>query len=168
MNEKHKSEFQELCIQNKAAGSKYIDPKSIAIGYWPRYKCQYGCPAYNKSLCCPPNCPSPDETKKIVSDYTLGLLVHFAGDISITKAIVKIEREIFLENYYKVISFGAGPCRLCKDCSKTECEFPQLARPSMEGCGIDVYATARNNGFSINVLKTKNEEKNCYGLLLIE
>lgn len=168
MNENDKIKFQKLCVKNKAINSKYIDSQSIIIGYWTRYKCQYGCPAYNKSLCCPPNCPAPDETKKIIADYKLGLLIHFGGGVSVTKTIVKIEREIFLNNYYKVISFGAGPCRLCKACPGTECKFPQIARPSMEGCGIDVYATARNNGFPINVLKTRNETENCYGLLLIE
>ena len=85
-----------------------------------------------------------------------------------TKTIAKIEKDIFLKNYHKVISFGAGPCRLCKECSLSECKFPQIARPSMEACGIDVYATARNNGFPINVLKSKKEEENCYGLILIE
>ncbi len=168
MDDKDKKKFQDLCKKNKAKNSKYIDPQSIVIGYWTRYKCQYGCPAYNKSLCCPPNCPGPDETKKIIADYKLGLLIHFGGGVGVTKTIVKIEREIFLHNYYKVICFGAGPCRLCKECPGTECKFPQLARPSMEGCGIDVYATARNNGFPIDVLKAKNEEENCYGLILIE
>jgi hypothetical protein len=38
----------------------------------------------------------------------------------------------------------------------------------MEACGIDVYATVRNNGFSINVLKSKEETESCFGLLLIE
>lgn len=38
----------------------------------------------------------------------------------------------------------------------------------MEACGIDVYSTARNNGFPIYVLKSKDEIENCYGLILIE
>jgi len=168
MNENDKTDIQALCKENKAINSKFIDPKSIAIGHWTRFKCQYGCPGFNKSLCCPPNSPTPDETKKIVADYELGLLIHFGGDVRVTKTIVNIEREVFLKNYYKVISFGAGPCKLCKECSLSDCKFPKIARPSMEACGIDVYATARNNGFPINVLKSKDEEENCYGLLLIE
>lgn len=168
MKKSDKIEIEKLCLENKALSSKYIDPKSIVIGYWTRYKCRYGCPGYGKSLCCPPHTPTPDETKKIISGYKLGLLVHFGDDVRLTKTIATIEREIFLKNYHKVISFGAGPCRLCKECSLTECKFPKLARPSMEGCGIDVYSTARNNDFSIKVLKSKDEKGNYYGLILVE
>jgi hypothetical protein len=38
----------------------------------------------------------------------------------------------------------------------------------MEACGIDVYATAHKNGFSIRVRKTRREKPTHYGLLLIE
>ena len=159
MNKKDQIAVQDFCKKNKAIGSKFIDPKSIVMGHWPRYKCQYGCGAYGRNLCCPPYSPSPDETIKIISDFELGLLVHFGGDVRVTKTIAKIEKDIFLKNYHKVISFGAGPCRLCKECSLSDCKFPQIARPSMEACGIDVYATARNNGFPINVLKKKGRRK---------
>ena len=168
MNKNDKIEFQDLCRKNKAINSKFIDPKSIVISHWAGYKCKYGCAAYGKSRCCPPHAPSPDETRKIIADFKIGLLIHFGGDVRVTKTISKIERLIFLKNFYKVISFGAGPCRLCKECSLSECKFPDIARPSMEACGIDVYATARANGFPINVLTSKNEEENCYGLILIE
>ena len=168
MNNKDQIAVQDFCKENNAIGSKFIDPKSIVISHWPQYKCQYGCGAYGRNLCCPPYSPSSDKTIKIISDFELGLLVHFGGDISVTKTIAKIETEIFLNHYHKVISFGAGPCKLCKECSLSDCKFPQIARPSMEACGIDVYATVRNNGFPINVLKSKKEEENFYGLLLIE
>ena len=167
MNKNDKIAILDLCTAKKTLGSKLIDPKSIVIGHWTRYKCKYGCGAYGTNLCCPPNSPTPDETKRIIAGFKIGLLVHFRGDVRVTKTIAKIEREIFLKNYYKVISFGAGPCILCKECSLSACRFPKIARPSMEACGIDVYATARNNDFPINVLKSKDEEENCYGLILI-
>jgi predicted metal-binding protein len=131
-------------------------------------KCQYGCSGYNTNLCCPPYSPNADTTKTIVSNFNLALLIHFGPKGKISKSVVQIEREIFLDNFPKVISYGAGPCTICKECSFTECKFPYLARPSMEACGIDVYSTAKNNGFPINVLKSKDEVQNYYGLLLIE
>ncbi len=81
MHQSDKAEIEELCFENKALGAKYIDPQSVVIGYWTRYKCQYGCGAYGKSLCCPPHTPTPDETKKILTDYNVGLLVHFGGNV---------------------------------------------------------------------------------------
>lgn len=45
---------------------------------------------------------------------------------------------------------------------------PEKARPSMEACGIDVYETARVNGYPINVLKDKSCTGNYFGLVLLE
>ena len=70
--------------------------------------------------------------------------------------------------YYKALGFGAGPCRLCKECAEAGCQHSELARPAMEACGIDVYATAHNNGYPIEVLTDKSCEGNYFGLVLIE
>jgi len=43
-----------------------------------------------------------------------------------------------------------------------------LIRPSMEACSVDVYATARKNGFSIDVRKSKEEKPAYFGLVLTE
>ena len=48
------------------------------------------------------------------------------------------------------------------------CRFPKKTVPSMEGCGIDVFATARNNGFTINTVKEKTDQHNYFGLVLFE
>ncbi|MDR0477543.1 MAG: DUF2284 domain-containing protein [Desulfobulbaceae bacterium] len=168
MEQSSRAVIETLCLANKGIDVKFIDSASIAVRYWPRYKCQYGCPSYGKNLCCPPYAPSPDETKRIIADYTLGLLVRFDRGVKVTPAMVAIEREIFLKNYYKIISFGACSCQLCKECSLSGCTMPALARPSMEACGIDVYATVGKNGFPLHVLTSQDDEINCYGLALIE
>ncbi len=168
MNERDRAEIQQICLNRQAAGSVFIDPESIAMAHWTLFKCQYGCPAFNKSLCCPPHAPSHAETQKIIAEYTVALLVYFRGEVPVTKTIAEIERAVFLKNYYKVIGFGAGPCKLCTECSLDGCLFPYQARPSMEACGIDVYSTVRDNGFSLNVLTSRDEQRNSFGLLLIE
>jgi len=81
--------------------------------------------------------------------------------------MVKLERGAFLAGWYKSLALGAGPCSLCKECDFEQCRNED-ARPSMEACGIDVFATARANGFPIEVLKDRSSPENCYGLLLIE
>jgi predicted metal-binding protein len=48
------------------------------------------------------------------------------------------------------------------------CRFPAKTRPAMEACGIDVFQTARNNGFSITTLKEKSETQNLYCLMLVD
>ncbi|MBN1914045.1 MAG: hypothetical protein JW788_06565 [Candidatus Omnitrophica bacterium] len=64
---------------------------------------------------------------------------------------------------------GAGPCRLCKECDlKGGCRHRDKVRPSMEACGIDVFTTARNNGFTINTLDSYKCKANYFGLVLID
>ena len=81
---------------------------------------------------------------------------------------VELARVAFLDGYYKAIAFGSGPCGICEECSVDHCRFPKKTVPSMEGCGIDVFATARNNGFTIDTVKEKTDQHNYFGLVLFE
>jgi hypothetical protein len=38
----------------------------------------------------------------------------------------------------------------------------------MEACGIDVFATARKHGFTINVVRTSKDPQHYFGLVLVE
>ena len=42
------------------------------------------------------------------------------------------------------------------------------ARPAMEACGIDVYATVRRAGFEIDVVRTMEQCPNYFGLILVD
>ena len=161
-------QFLEKAIELSAKESKIVDPSSIVTADWVRMKCQFGCGGYGSSYCCPPNTPRPEETRKVIDCYEKALLAHFAGDTGVTKAIVELEKAAFLSGFYKALSFGAGPCSLCKICGDDGCKYPVLARPSMEACGIDVFATARSNGFPIEVITDRSCTGNYYGLLLID
>jgi len=58
----------------------------------------------------------------------------------IRELVADLEREIFLAGFYKALSFGCGPCGLCKTCEiENGCRYPEKARPSMEAAGIDVF-----------------------------
>jgi len=58
---------------------------------------------------------------------------------------------------------------LCAQCNlKGRCRHGENARPSMEACGIDVFATARNNGFIIETLDSIRCKGNYFGLVLID
>ncbi|MBS3907666.1 MAG: hypothetical protein KGZ49_11595, partial [Syntrophaceae bacterium] len=71
--------------------------------------------------------------------------------------------------YYKALSMTSGPCRLCKECDLNSlCKHGMEARPSMEACGVDVYKTARDNGFPIRVVRTSEDEQNIFGLILVD
>jgi predicted metal-binding protein len=154
--------------------AKVIDPSSVATAEWVRMKCQFGCPNFGKGLCCPPYTPTPEVTRKVIDSYQKAILLHKNFSKAKTteifnESIVRLEMRIFLDGYYKAWSMGTGACRICKKCNPTGlCKHGSRARPSMEACGIDVYKTARDNEFPINVVRTHEEERNHFGLVLVE
>ncbi len=151
----------------KVRDAKIISPKSIATAEWVRLKCQFGCDGYGQCLTCPPYSPTPEQTRKMLADYKHALLLHGDEYTDIRRVVAILEKDIFLDGYYKAFAMAAGPCELCAKCPKF-CRYSEKARPSMEACGIDVFSTARANGFPIEVLKTENCQGNYYGLVLIE
>lgn len=150
-----------------AKQAKIISASSIVAAEWVRIKCQFGCDGYGQCLTCPPNSPTPEETRRIVACYSRALLVHGDRHTEIRKLVVALEREMFLEGYYKAFGMGAGPCELCEECADF-CVRADVARPALEACGIDVFATVRSNGFPIQVVKRQGCEGNYYGIVLIE
>jgi predicted metal-binding protein len=152
-----------------------IDTSKIFTEAWVRMKCQFGCSMFGKGLCCPPRTPTPEEMRKILDSYKYGILLHrhiqkgykYVNDFN--DIIVDLERTIFLDGYHKTWAVGCGPCTRCKECNITgTCLHPEKARPSMESCGIDVYKTARESGLPIKVVKDHSQDRDIYGLVLVE
>jgi predicted metal-binding protein len=170
--------FCKRAIEMGVEEAKIIDPDSVVIAEWVRMKCQYGCAGFGESLCCPPRTPTPDMTRKVIDSYNKAILLHqrlpkrktrWSKFDDFSKSIVRLEIEIFLEGYYKAWSMGCGPCDLCKECNLSgSCRHGLEARPSMEACGIDVFKTARDNGFPIEVVRSRDDEMNIFGLVLVE
>ncbi|MCO7123800.1 DUF2284 domain-containing protein [Ihubacter massiliensis] len=147
--------------------AKVIDARTVKTAAWTRYRCQYGCDCYGTNLCCPPYTPDYDRTQKMLDAFNKGILfTSRCGDIK--QAAVALSRELFLDGYYKTIAFGSGPCMLCSTCSLNRCRFPKKTIPSMEGCGIDVFATVRANGYEIDVVTEKGADGRYFGLVLFE
>jgi len=161
------SKYIKLAKKLGAKEAKVILAKTIATAEWVRLKCQFGCDGFGQSLTCPPYSPTADETRKELKFYKQALLIHGDESTDIRKVIGKLEREIFLDGYYKAFGMAAGPCYLCAKCPKF-CRHAEEARPAMEACGIDVYKTVRANGFKIEVLKTGSCKGNYFGVVLIE
>ena len=164
-------ELKDRAVELGARDSKVIEVKTVKTAAWVRYKCQFGCDGYGECLTCPPHSPTPDETQKILDSFQKAILIHCqsGSHVDISKVVIKIEKEAFLAGYYKALGMGAGPCRLCGECNlKGECRHREKARPSMEACGIDVFSTARSNGYTIDTLDSTRCKVDYFGLVLIE
>ncbi len=85
------------------------------------------------------------------------------------KDVLALEREIFLDGFYKALAFVAGPCNLCGTCDVSKpCKFPGEPRPAMEACGIDVFATFGHAGVKLDVVRDPAEPYKICGMVLIE
>lgn len=151
--------------------------KNVVTGNWVRLKCQYGCGGYGETLTCPPYSPTPAYTQKMLQDYQISLLLVYHVEPEnedevckkIRETVASLERDVFLDGYYKAFGMGAGPCNLCPQCDVNEsCKYPHIARPSLEACGIDVFQTLRNVGIEIEVAKSYKYPCTLCGMVLIE
>ncbi len=167
-NKFSEQEIVKAAIKLGAKKAKIVVPRRVVTGYWVRWKCCYGCTGYQSNLMCPPYTPTPDKTREMLDQYKRALL--FEADRGQPKKIaVALEKRLFLQGFYKAFGLGAGPCKLCKACAFEEgCRHPELARPALESCGIDVFATARRHGFTINVVRDYDDIQHYFGLVLID
>ena len=171
-------EYVERAKSMGVSQAKIIDVRDVVVGNWVRLKCQYGCPRYGASLGCPPYSPTPDYTRKMLDEYSKGLLMYIEDvspvesdedKVKFQRSVTDLEREMFLDGYYKAFTMTMGRCKLCKTCDPTKpCLHPYEARPSMEACGIDVYQTARNSGFTLEVVTSRDSLYSRVALILIE
>ncbi len=177
--------YCQWAVERGATQAKQINPSSVVTGAWVRWKCQFGCPGYNKSYGCPPDSPTPEQTQAIIDCYQHAILVHFEVPPlepnepkhyfqlyqKLHAMIIDMEAEIFKDGYYKAVSFLFGSCIACQECTKPTgepCRFRLKIRPSMEASGIDVYQTVRNNGLFIETLRCREETRNQYCLVLVD
>jgi predicted metal-binding protein len=186
-------EIKKMAIKEGANLVLPINPRKVIVGNWVRLKCQYGCPSYAKKLSCPPYSPKPEETRKVLDEYSKAYLIGYEGSSlfnnfdldnihelfpkvlkDIRMSLFEIEKHAFLSGYYKSFVYGfCGPCTMCEECVIEEntftCRYATQSRPSMEASGIDVFKTVKNEGLELEVQSSTNyKDLHMYTLLLIE
>lgn len=145
-----------------------VRTEDVQIPGWTGLRCRYGCGNFGKKPHCPPDAPTPEETKHLLQKYSKALLLEGEPPSGVFQAnVLKAEREAFTAGFYKAFSYWAGPCALCKNC-ETPCRNPKDARPSMEGAGIDVFETVRRAGLELRTLSGRDDFVKYFALLLLE
>jgi len=179
------AKIKQICMKasckHKIVDAIVIPSSKIAVGNWVRLKCQYGCDSYGRSHSCPP--AVKDMAKDIIKDYKKAVLLVFKTDsvsnnknysasyTRIYRGMLAAERALFVNGFYKAFGMGPGPCPMCKECSFPKpCKHPKLKRPAVEAFCIDVFATVKNIGKKIAVLKDKKAQAvhNSYCLVLVD
>jgi len=155
--------FRDEAIQLGATSAKVIPVPFIVIDERVRLKCLVPlCDKYNQNLMCPPNLPSVEEFRKSLKKYSKALFVQLVFEkkgkviktevrrygIKLHKIIHELERKALSSGYPLAAGLIGGSCKLCLKCvgPAGPCRHPLMARPSIEGMGIDVIQTAKKMG----------------------
>lgn len=152
-----------------ATEAKVIRAHTICLGNWTRLKCQFGCQHFGRRHTCPTFTPTTQEMSDILMDYEKALVVE-AGESSKVHELV-----LGLETHYKSLGLGkafaleALPCNLCEVCTvDTHCEYPEQARPTLQGCGIDVPRTLINIGWKAAANQEPCSHEQTVGIVLLD
>ena len=85
--------LRKQALELGAVDAKIIPVEKIVIEDRVVFKCRMGCEKYGKTLACPPYSPSPEEFRKIVSEYRYALFMKFKsraeGDLELIKYLAK-------------------------------------------------------------------------------
>ncbi|MBU0508748.1 DUF2284 domain-containing protein [bacterium] len=178
---KDRTELEALFAKQGYADYKWIRPQDIVVAEWVRMKCTFGCDEYGRNACCPPNTPSVDACRRFFDEYNSIAIFRFAKQVDkpedrrpwarqVNDGLVELEREVFLSGHEKAFVLFMDSCRVCTECvpGRAECKNPQAARPGPEAMAVDVFSTARNCGYPIEVLADYTQTMNRYAFLLIE
>lgn len=121
------------------------------------------CGSYGKNHACPPLSGSFAECASRVAAYPGAWVLSYItsmksraemmeGSKRFSRAVDAL-RETLAAEHADVRVMGAGPCRICEECSALEgldCRYPDETQYSMEGSGIDVVRLSMNLGMKYN------------------
>jgi len=81
--------LRKRALELGAADAKIIPVKKIVIEDRVVFKCQLGCEKYGKTLACPPYAPTPEQFRKIVSEYHYALFMKFESQARLNPKLIK-------------------------------------------------------------------------------
>lgn len=139
-----------------------INPKILPFDIKTRESCSW-CKRYGTKATCPPYIDSFQHYKNILKQYKYGKLYYEIFEIKdkndwekigkdtsleIHDKLLDVRNNLFKKGHYFINVFGAGSCKLCKECS-FPCRYPQKALIPLEAVGVDVVQLMKR--YKINI-----------------
>lgn len=90
-----------------AEEAKVIDPSTVVVEEWVRWKCRYGCALLGHDGCHPPDAPDAESTKRVLKEYTSAILMKGEKGKLLTEVAVRLEGEAYHKGYYKAFALTA-------------------------------------------------------------
>lgn len=176
-------ELIQLALECGADKAVVIEAERIVLSAEFRKICEgNGCGMFGRCWMCPPDVGEIGPLMDRVRRYSRGLLYQSISELEDSfdfegmtaagerhaRLSQKIQRNLPQALRGRVLHLSCGGCRLCPQCAKREnlpCRHPDLALPSLESYGIDVYNTSKGTGLNyINGANTVTY----FGMVLFE
>ncbi len=161
--------YIDLSKTYKMIHALIISPDQMVFDIRTLLKCHWGCENHdNTSFKCQKRNTNFDERLQMVKSYKHILMVHSNNGSNVSRALLKIERQAFLDGHH--LAFAIRHCSLCKTCSVDNgkpCTQPLKVRPCEAIFGIDVYETAKRHNLPCHPLQHKDDVQNRYGFVCI-
>ena len=177
-----RARLEALFLEHGFDDFRWLAAGQIVVAQWVRMKCIFGCDGYGQNVACPPNCPPVSECERFIREYSETVMFHFQKTVpddeqrrrwcsEVSGRLLKLERAVFLSGHQKAFMMPmSSSCPLCEECvgQVEDCPHPGSARPTPEGLGVDLFATAHSVGYPLEVLGDRSQPMNRYAILLIE
>jgi predicted metal-binding protein len=162
--------YVALAKQLKMVDALIISPADICFDLRALLKCRWGCEDFfERTVKCHDRGTTFEERVKMVKSYNHVLLAHSHNARDLSKAVLEIEREAYLDGLY--FAFAVRSCNLCRACKVKKggtCPSPERVRPCEGQFGIDVFKTVRRLGLPCEPLRNKDDVQNRYGFVLLD
>jgi len=168
-------ELTQKALDLGASDARIIPAQSIVVENRFSEMCASPqCPGYGLSPSCPPHVMKPDEFRDLLTHFEYALVFKIAtptetllgdGRLDVAKLIHQIsagiERLAKEKGFINSRGFAAGSCKLifCKEHAKCivldtneECRFPDQARPSLSGLGVNFLELSKTLGWQFEII----------------
>ncbi len=149
MNQNYKP-IVEKAVELGAAEAKLLPTDQIVFDPRSFLKCRFGCNRWGKFWTCPPNLHvSPAEFMESFALYNTAVIMKTHDPKVGQEVAVAIEKEAML-GFDCQYAFALAMCVQCDECAYPDpCRYPHLARPSMDGYGVDIAKTLEPLEFNV-------------------
>jgi predicted metal-binding protein len=162
--------YVALAKRLKMVDALIISPSEICFDIRALLKCRWGCDdSFQGTVRCHDGGTTLAERMEMVKSYGNVLLAHSHDARDVSKAVLEIEREAYLNGLY--FAFAVRSCNLCRACKVKKggtCPTPESVRPCEGQFGIDVFKTVRRLGLPCEPLRNKDDVQNRYGFVLLD
>jgi len=164
----NRDRLSELVLKAGASEAAFIDGKDIVLSEEFRGICEKNsCGKYGTCYVCPPFVGEIRDLMEKIRSFRCGLMYRsvcvledsFDYDGMVKGArdhgnlSVRIQEGLRAFGDERFLHLSCGGCHLCETCAaqtSEPCRFPDLALPSVESYGMDVYRTAKACGLKYN------------------